>query len=230
VKKFGIHDGSMALLGWLLASLMTAFCAHALIDRAGAWFGGDPDLHADAYAAHAHVAIVPIVLLASMLLTGMLLSIAARAVARRERKSDGVEALAQELRRIRPAPAMGLVASGGLTILIAMEFTEQALAFGHVGSVTEALGGNVLLGLPIVSIVAGSLTAIGLRVAAGFATGTAASAISIVAWIVARLDAASREVLSAAGRIRRPRGRAGAVPGLYASSCRGLRAPPPLID
>ena len=125
VKKFGIHDGSIAPLSWLLASLMTAFCAHALIDRAGAWFGGDPDLHADAYVTHAHVAIVPIFLLTSMLLTGMLLSIAARAVARRERKSDGVEALAQELRRIRPAPAMGLVASGGLTILHTLEFRRS---------------------------------------------------------------------------------------------------------
>jgi len=98
------------------------------------------------------------------------------------------------VRRIRPAPAMGLVVSAGLTILIAMEFTEQAVAFGHAGSVAETLGGNVLLRLPIVSIVAASMTAIGLLVAAGFVTVMAVSGVSIVALIVARLDAASRDL------------------------------------
>jgi hypothetical protein len=219
-------DTFVPMLCWLLASLATAFCAHALIDSVGDRLDRYSNMHADAYAAHEHGSIVPIAQLIATLLVSLLLLVATRAVARKRHNGDGIGALAERLRWIRPAHAIGFVAVGGLAILVGMEFLEQAAAFGHVGSVAEALGGNVAIGLALVGGVAAALTAAGLRVVGAFVAVTAATALSIASWIVARLDAALVDVLSGTGRTRRPRGRAGALPGLYASSCCGLRAPP----
>jgi hypothetical protein len=214
------------MLCWLLASLATAFCSHAIIDWTGWRLEAYAALHADAYSEHAHVAVVPLIQLISLILASLLLTVAARAVARERRTGDSIDALAAELCWIRPMPAIGFVACAGLAILIGMEFLEQAVAFGHAGTIADALGGNIAVGFSIVAGVAAALTTAALRLAGAIVAMTAATALSIVSWIAARLDATLVAVLSATGRIKRPRSRAGTIPGLYTSSCCGLRAPP----
>jgi hypothetical protein len=201
---------------WALASLAAAVLAHALIGSFGAWFGAD----ADAYDARVHGAVVPAVTLALALLAGAFLRVAAGVAAHRERR-DPIELLARRFGVMRPAWPVAAVACGALAALIAMEFSEQLVAVGHVQGVADALGGTPALGLAILLCTSIAVTLAGLRTAHALVAATRVLIESVVRAIVQRPDYSAGPPAPRAAQ-RRPAGRRAAL----LARCRGLRAPP----
>jgi hypothetical protein len=200
---------------WLLASLATAASAHASIAVFGTLGGGD------AYTFHAHRTVGPIVLAAVALIATLIWRSAVMSIGRSE-AIDPAMLLARRFGTMSPLVPIANVAIGGLGTLIAMEFTEQLSAFGHIESFADALGGNAAIGLAIIVCVAAALTFAGLRSATAFLHVSVSTVSALYAWIVVRArfsnDATIRR--RALGRCRR------SFSNTQYTESHGLRAPP----
>jgi hypothetical protein len=200
---------------WLLASFATAAFAHACIGLLG-----DAGIGGDAYAAHAHGAVVPVALAATSLSTVVLLRYALHAL-RNSTTGESIAALVRRCAEVNSFLAVVAVALGGVATLLAMEFTEQCYEFGSVRGLTEALGGNVPLGLAIVAIVAALVTIVGLRSARILATSAVAAVGALFFLFVLK-----RDVLECAAIVRRVRQQRSVFASAFIARCFGMRAPP----
>lgn len=174
-----------ALLACLLAAFATAALAHALIALLGS-LGVVAD--ADAYAGHSHGSVGPVALGAAALLGGLLLRAALRGAATPNER-DPVVTLAAALARADVRLPVLAVALGGFTTLMAMEFAEQFAAFGRADC-ADALGGNPLLGLCAVALVALVVTVVGARCARNLVAAAIAASRALVALFVTTLRTA----------------------------------------
>lgn len=207
---------TLTLLVWLLASLATAALSHALIGFLGDAFSGP-----EAYDEHGHATVGPVALAALSLVAGVLLRSALRALAR-PHEPDPILLLARRYGNKQPLLPGVAVAGGGLTTLLAMEFTEQVSELGHVTGVGDALGGNVIVGLGIVTLVAVGVTLVGLRAARALVETSATAVGAFIAWIIAKTP-----LIHVAVIVRRTTIRRSSVVAALLIWCTGLRAPPP---
>ena len=215
-----LRSAWLKLLGWGLASLTTALLSHSALDWLGDALGSEGG--ADAYSEHAHGAVAPVAVVALALTLALLFRFAVCALAERER-TDPIVMLARCFGVASLRRSFIFAACGGLATLVAMEFFEQVQAFGRPESVAAALGGNVILGLGVVALVAAIVTFVGLRFAAWLLAVVVATG-SIVAAFLRAADSALRPVLTT---VRRHVRRATAPASL--ARCRGLRAPPCIV-
>jgi hypothetical protein len=200
----------------LLASFAAAALAHAAIGLAGRLMPGG-----DAYADRAHVAVGPVALAIAALIVAGLGQVALSTLARRGER-DPVRRVADRLARVDPRLAVALVAVGGCTTLLGMEFAEQLVALGHVAGVADAFGGAPLPGLVLV-LAAGAVVALAGRRAARWLVAATAFAVTVVVGWLRMLRHAGPTVPSASYRRAR---RARAVALAFLARCSGLRAPP----
>jgi len=205
----------VALPSGLLASFATAALAHG-----GIGLLGDAEIGGDAYGTHAHAAVVPVVLAALMLFAFLLLRSALHAYCGSQSR-DLIANLGRRCGELRPLGPGIAVALGGLATLFAMEFAEQYAAAGHVAGVSDALGGNALLGLTIVAIVAALVTIVGLRCAHVLLAGAVAAVDAFVIWI-----AAKRHTCARVATVRRARRECDVCAPAHFARCFGMRAPP----
>jgi hypothetical protein len=204
-----------AFLSWLLASLATAAVAHALIAIVA-----HAGIAQETYGRHEHGAVLPVAFAAVILAVSLLLRSALRTV-RRSHTLDDVAILAHRCATVRPAVPGLTVAAGGFATLLAIEFGEQFGAFGHIEGIADALGGNGLLGLAIVLVVAALVTVVGLRSASALLSTAVAAVGAIVDWIRAASSAlAAPAIVGQTGR--RPERSA----PTFIERCFGMRAPP----
>jgi hypothetical protein len=208
-------------LAWGLASLSTALASHVALDGLGDLLGSEGG--ADTYSEHAHAAVAPLASVVLTLMLGLLFRLAVCALAQRER-TDPVTLLARCFGRVSLRRSFAFAACGGLATLVAMEFVEQIQAFGHPEGVAAALGGNVALGFAVVSFVAAIVTFAGLRLA----TWLLAVVIATGSIVAAFLRAADLTLPPIRNFVRRHVRRATAPAALV--RCRGLRAPPFIIE
>ncbi len=215
-------DGSSQLLvtlTWLLASLATAALSHVVIDILGTLGAGG-----DAYDEHAHASVAPIGLAAVALVAALVWRSAALSLGR----SQAIDPAMLVARRFGTMPLLLpilTVAVGGFATLVAMEFTEQLSAFGHIEGIADALGGNAPVGLAIVICAAATLTFAGLRSAAALLRVSVSTVSALYALIAVRA-----RIVASAEISRRPIGhrrRSGANP--YLTQSHGLRAPPTTV-
>jgi hypothetical protein len=200
-----------------LASFAAAALAHAAIDLAGQLTVGGDD-----YADRAHVAVGPVFLGIVGLVVIGLVRIALAAAARRQ-AGDPVLQAVRCLAKIDPRLTVLAVATGGFLTLLAMEFSEQIVACGHIIGVADALGGSPMVGLMLV-IVAGALVALlGARHVAWLAAATALVAAAVAGWLRAARDRIVRGSMRAAEQPIRP------ISLCFLARCSGLRAPPSVI-
>ena len=205
----------VAGLAVALAVLASAAGSHAVIGWLGVEAGS-----ADAYVHRAHGTAVPVVLAATFLLCSAMLRIAAGAVTARR---DVVVLVARHLGRRDPRVPAALVATGTLVVLTAMEFIEQLAADGHIEGLSDALGGNLALGLAVVVTTAVAVTVVGLRFLRALAETALAVSLLLHAWLSPCRRSCSAPLLSGA---RHPSRGNRARPGARFASCFGLRAPP----
>jgi hypothetical protein len=205
----------IAVPTWLLASFATAALAHGCIDLLG-----DAGIGGDAYATHAHGAVLPVALAALILGAVGLLRSALWALDRAHGR-DLIANLGRRCGDVQPVAASIAVAAGAFATLIAMEFVEQRSALGHVVGAREALGGNAMLGLAILALVAAIVTLVGLRSVRVLLAGAIAAVGAVFFWIVAKLDSRRRGAI-----VRRSRNRADLCAPTILARCLGMRAPP----
>ena len=142
---------------WLLASLATAASAHVFIGAFGTFGVGG-----DAYHVHAHRTVVPIGLAAVAVVVTLIWRSAALSIGRSQ-AIDPALLLARRFGAIGPLVPIANVAMGAFGTLMAMEFTEQLSALGHIEGVAAALGGNAVTGLAVIACVAATLTFAGRK-------------------------------------------------------------------
>lgn len=206
----------LAVLSWLLASLGSAAISHGLIALvSGALLGGD------AYATHEHAAVGPVVLAALVLAVTALFYAALQPLLRAD-ANDPVALLARRFGSMNPLVPAVAVFAGSLFTLIAMEFAEQCAAFGRIEGVSDALGGNVALGIALVAIAAAVVTILGLRSARALLRGASAALAVLVAWVSAR----PQSRVDRATIAQRRRHCRHASTSAFLTRCLGLRAPP----
>lgn len=205
----------IAVPTWLLASFATAALAHGCIDLLG-----DAGIGGDAYATHAHAAVLPVALAALMLGAAALFWSALWALHRTHGR-ELVANLGRSCGELHPVVSSIAVGAGAFTTLLAMEFVEQRGAFGHVVGLNEALGGNATLGLAIVALVAALVTLVGLRSVRSVLTGAVAAVGAVFFWFVANLVSQERSAI-----VRRSRDRADICAPTILARCFGMRAPP----
>ncbi len=209
---------ALASLAWLLASLACAATSHEVIDAAGRWAGPD------AYAEHAHGAVIPVVVAAVAVASTLALASVAQRAARRT-ALDPVLVLARRFGSMPPLVPCLAVAAGGCATLLGMEFAEQACAFGHIEGFDDALGGCTLLGLGIVAAVGALMTTLGLRSARALLVSAFAAVDALVAWF----DAKRPNALDCASIARRRQHPCDRVTTAAFAHGFGLRAPPPTL-
>jgi len=204
----------VALLSWLLASFLTAACSHALIALAGTVFG------MRSYGEHAHAAVAPVVLVALIVAISLLLRAALRTLDRSQ-SADDVALLGKRCGEMRPFVPSALVVAGSSITLLAMEFSEELSAFGHVEGVGDALGGNPAAGFAIIVAVAIVVTVVGLGSARVLLSTAAAAARALIVWIDATTNSPACEFIVTRAQRRR-------ITWLQAfvARCFGMRAPP----
>jgi hypothetical protein len=211
------------LLAILSASLATALFSHTAISYFAGFLASASELPRSPYGQHAHGTIGPVGLVAALLAITMALKTIAAALAKRHTVLDPLEIAAQRLAGIDPMTATILVAVGGLSTLVTMEFVEQFATFGHASGFGDALGGNPLAGLALIALFAAAVTATGLR-CAHFSVGlTLAVAILFSNW-VRRIATAPLDVVAALARSCDIDWTGLAT--YFCARCSGLRAPP----
>jgi hypothetical protein len=205
----------IAVPTWLLASFATAALAHGCIGLVG-----DAGIGGEAYATHPHAAVLPVAL-AALILGAVVLLRSALRVLHRAHGRDLIANLERSCSEVQPVGASIAVGVGALATLLAMEFVEQRGAFGHVVGLNEALGGNAMLGLAILALVAAIVTLVGLRCVRLLLDGAVAAIGVVFFWIVAKLDLRQRGAI-----VRRSRNRADICAPTILARCFGMRAPP----
>jgi hypothetical protein len=206
----------LTALTLLLASLATAALAHVAIDLLGTIGAGG-----DAYDEHAHGAVAPVALGAVCLIAALLLRSALRSLSRAQ-AVDPALILARRFGTMPLPLPVTSVSLGGLAVLVAMEFTEQISAFGHIEGVADALGGNACVGFAIVCCVAFAITLLGLRCARGLVATALRAICGLAAWVVD----AGHPSTDRCATVRRTRERRCDSVKTRRAQCLGLRAPP----
>ncbi|MGH7709171.1 MAG: hypothetical protein ACREM6_14825 [Vulcanimicrobiaceae bacterium] len=211
-----IGSAVLPALAWLLASFATAALAHGLIGWLGQNSGGN------SFDEHAHETVGPIVLAVISVFVSLLLRVATRA-AGRSPGTDPVVVLAHRFRDMRPILPSVAVAFGGFATLIAMEFTEQLSAFGHIVGVADALGGDAPVGLAIIIGVALLVTIAGLRSARVLVDATITAVGAFASWVIVAI---AGPLTSRAAMMRQSQHRRHASTSAFHARSLGLRAPP----
>jgi hypothetical protein len=203
------------VVAWLFASCTAATLAHGLIELSGdAGFGGT-------YVEYGHAAAGSVAISALLLAGVALLMVSLRSLSD-ARAVASILTLFRDLGSMQPPAACAAVTFGGFSILIGMEYGEQACAFGRVLGLGAALGGNGVAGLTITVVVSAFVALVGLRSAHAFVRGAIVAAGTLARWIAAKTtppaDCAAIVRLTPLGC--RTDARA------LLACCFGLRAPP----
>ena len=205
----------MRVAMWFSASIAIALASHAAIDLLASASGGH------AHNEYAHVAVIPLLLVASALASTVVAWSAIRRIAR-VNGVDPVLTLAGRFEAANPMRSSIAAIVGGLGILIAMESAEQFVALGYVQGVGDALGGNAPFGLGVVVAIGSLATMLALRCARAVAATAEATIEFAISWFsrAPRIDSECPAIV----RFRFARKQIHAC--AFFTRSLGLRAPP----